>query len=79
MNSTILPLILMPFIVRPMLAKNTGERNIYESVSNLFEIYFTSFSLEIARPATNAPVISATPKSSATYAMSRQKTKEMIT
>ena len=64
----------------PILAKNTGDKSKYDSVSNLLVIYLHLGVFEIAMPAKNAPVISATPKkASALNDIIRQNTKLAIT
>ena len=50
--------ILLNVTLRPTLAKNTGERRTYETVSKRFSIYEVFLLFERIRPATNAPVIS---------------------
>ena len=61
----------------PTLAKNTGDSSIYETVSNLEIIYDVLWVPESIRPATNAPVMSETPKKcSETYCMIRQNAKD---
>ena len=56
-------------VYNPMLAKNTGLKNIYELMSIFCSIYCASFRLQNTTPAIYAPVISAIPKnSSAQYA-----------
>ena len=69
----------MLVIESPTLVKNTGERSIYDRVSNFEVVYLTLVLPERASPARKAPVISATPKnSSAIHARARQKTNETI-
>ena len=46
----------------PTLAKNTGESNIKDTVSNLEIIYEVLLVPDNISPATKAPVISETPK-----------------
>ena len=60
----------------PTLAKNTGESNIKDTVSNLEIIYEVLLVPDNISPATKAPVISETPKNaSEQYAIRRQNTK----
>ena len=49
-------------VLIPMLAKNTGAKNIYELMSIFLAIYSESLMLHRMIPATYAPVMSAIPK-----------------
>ena len=70
------PLIELNETFKPILAKKTGDKSMYDNVSNLSLIYSVFAVLDTIRPAIKAPVISATPKnSSATYAKTKQITK----
>ena len=79
-NSIIIGVISVSVTLRPMLAKKMGDNSRYDIVSNLCAMYFVLDVLEMTRPATNEPVISATPKnSSAAYAKIRHRAKLTIT
>ena len=72
--------ILLNVTLRPTLAKNTGERRTYETVSKRFSIYEVFLLFERIRPATKAPVISLTPKKySAANDISKQNANARIT
>ena len=77
---TISPFKYGSFTFNPTLAKNTGDNNIYDNVSNLFVIYIVSLLDESTSPAIYAPVISATPKNfSALNDSNKHITKDTIT
>ena len=49
-------------VFKPILAKNTGPKSIYELISIFSAMYSESFKLQRMIPATYAPVMSAIPK-----------------